>query len=230
MTSTVERVSVRQALRVDVGARLVRLQEGYLDRRGPTAQATAQGDLARLRVADPADPVSQPEVWRVVQDGTSDVISVSLKGDPDTPTAAEHARHCALVLYALHQQGKDQPMHRAKIGFAQAVRVLGGRRAGQGEEFDPGVRARFDQVLLASTLAGRSEHLKSLVRMMRSEDVGFDYCGLAVGLYDMSTPEGLRRVRLAWARDLYRRAETDLAAEADATDTNTHNETEGDLS
>lgn len=229
MTSTVERPSVRQALHADVAARITRLQEGYLDRRGPAAQASAQGDLARLRAADPADPVGRPDIWQVTSDATSDLISP--RNGPDEPTAAESARHCAMVLYALHQQGKDQPMHRAKVGFAQAVRVLGSKRAAAGEESDPSVRGRFDQVILASTLAVRAEHLKSLVRMMRSEDVGFDYCRLAVDLYDMSTPDGARRVRLAWARDLYRRADSESVPNNDQTDTlHAHHETEGDLS
>lgn len=229
MTSTVELPSVRQALRADVSARIVRLQEGYLDRRGPAVQASAQADLARLRAADPADPVRHPDVWQVTSDNTSNVISP--QDGPDEPTSAESARHCAMVLYALHQQGKDQPMHQAKVGFAQAARVLGSKRAAAGEEFDPSVRGRFDQVILASTLAVRAEHLKSLVRMMRSEDVGFDYCRLAVDLYDMSTPDGARRVRLAWSRDLYRRADSEVASSNDPTDTpNTHHQSEGDLS
>ena len=229
MTSTVERPSVRQALRADVSARIAQLQEGYLDRRGPAAQASAQGDLARLRAADPADPLGRPDVWQVTSDDTSELISP--KSGPDEPTSAESARHCAMVLYALHQQGKDQPMHRAKVGFAQAVRILGSKRAAAGEEFDPSVRGRFDQVILASTLAVRGEHLKSLVRMMLSEDVGFDYCRLAVDLYDMSTPDGARRVRLAWSRDLYRRPDAEAASSSDPTDTlNTHHQSEGDLS
>ena len=216
--------SVRAALREDVGSRITRLQEGYLDRRGPAAQAAAQGDLARLRAADPADPLRHPAVWPIVQDGSPEVLSPI--GGPDEPTAAEAARHCALVLYALHQQGKDQPAHRPKVRFAQAVRQLASKRAQGGEEADPSVRGRFDQAVLAATLSGRSEHLKSLVRLMRGEDVGFDYCRLAVDLYDMATPDGARRVRLAWARDLYRRAET----EENPTTTASPTDPEGDLS
>lgn len=215
--------SVRAALREDVGNRINRLQEGYLDRRGPAAQAAAQGDLAQLRAADPADPLRHPGAWPIVQDGSPEVLSPA-KG-PDEPTAAEAARHCALVLYALHQQGKDQPAHRPKVRFAQAVRQLGSKRAQGGEETDPSVRHRFDQAMLAATLAGRAEHLKALVRLMRGEDLGFDYCRLAADLYDMATPDGARLVRLTWARDLYRRSDT-----GDPTTTASPTDPEGDLS
>lgn len=207
----------------DTAGRIKRLQDGYLDLRGSAAQASAQADLARLRTADPADPVAAPDAWSVVQDGSPEALAPHAS---DEPTDAERARHCAMVLYARHQQSKDKPMHIDGTSLPQAVRLLGVRRATAGEDFDSSVRQRFDMVLLSPTWLGRSEHLSALVRMLRGEGIGFDYGQLCVHLYLLASPEGARRVRTRWARDLYRKPRTEigtLEAEPNQSDS------EGDL-
>lgn len=194
--------SVSAVLRADVRGRVTTLQEGYLNRRGPSAQAQAQADLARLRGADPADPAAHPESWPMIQRDTPPEL-LPAWGDDLTP--AERARHCAVVTYARHQQALTMPVHASGVGFAQAVRDLGRAKAAAGEDFDSGVRRRFDQLLLSPTWAGRAEHLNALVRMMRSEKVAFDYGELANDLRGLSHPDAARRVRVRWARDLYSR-------------------------
>jgi len=95
-------------------------------------------------------------------------------------------------------------MHVPSYPFAQAVRLLGRRRGGANEDFDTVVRKRFDQVMLATTWGGRTEHLTALVRMMRAEEIGFDYGRLTKDLYRLADTESARGVRIQWARDLYR--------------------------
>ncbi|MBK8447212.1 MAG: type I-E CRISPR-associated protein Cse2/CasB [Micropruina sp.] len=194
--------TVGTVLTDDVRARVNTLQESSLNRRGPAAQANAQADLAKLRGADPADPATHPECWSIVQGDTPPEL---LPKSGDDPSAAERARHCALVTYARHQQAQTLPMHASGVGFARAVRAVGVKRAALGEEFDPGVRRRFDQLLLSPTWTGRSEHLNALVRLMRTESIAFDYGQLANDLRGLSHPEDARRVRVRWARDLYSR-------------------------
>lgn len=193
---------VAAALVDDVRRRVKDLQDGYLNRRGAPAQARAQADLAKLRGDDAADPAAHPDSWPVIQRETPPEL-LPAWGDELTP--AERARHCALVTYARHQQALTAPMHAFGVGFAQAVRVLGTAKAATGEDFDPGVRRRFDQLLLAPTWAGRAEHLNALTRMMRTESIAFDYGELANDLRGLSHPDAARRVRVRWARDLYSR-------------------------
>lgn len=215
--------SLLTVLMSDVTGRIRSLQDGYLDRRGSAAQANAQADLARLRSADPADPVAVPEAWPVVQDGSPKALAPYAS---DEPTNAERARHCAMVLYARHQQAQDQPMHVVGTSFPQAVRLLGARRAAVGEDFDPSVRQRFDMALLSPTWLGRAEHLNALIRMLRGEGIGFDYGQLCRDLFLLAFPDGARGVRTRWARDLYRKPDTEsgtLDTEAD------QSESEGDL-
>lgn len=210
--------SLLTVLMSDVTGRIRSLQDGYLDRRGSAAQANAQADLARLRSADPADPVAVPEAWPVVQEGSPEALAPYAG---DEPTNAERARHCAMVLYARHQQAQDQPMHVVGTSFPQAVRVLGARRAAVGEDFDSSVRQRFDMALLSPTWLGRAEHLNALVRMLRGEGIGFDYGQLCRDLFLLALPDGARGVRTRWARDLYRKPDTEsgtLDTEADQSD------------
>lgn len=224
MTVSTHRESTLSVLLDDVTGRITHLQDGYLGRRGPAAQANAQADLARLRGADPADPIASADAWPIVQDNSPQALT---RGAGDEPTIAECARHCAMVMYARHQQSQDQPMHRRGTSFPQAVRLLGSRRASAGEEFDPNVRQRFDQVLLSPTWAGRCEHLNALIRLLRTEGIGFDYEQLCRGLFQLSYPDGARAVRTRWARDLYRKPN----AENDTPGTEPDQPTiEGDLS
>lgn len=224
MTISTESDSILTVLLADVARRITRLQDGYLGHSGPAAQANAQADLARLRGADPADPIASPEAWPVVQDNSPQALTLYAG---DEPTTAERARHCAMVIYARHQQSQDQPMHQAGTSFPQAIRLLGTRRASADGEFDANVRQRFDMVLLSPTWAGRAEHLNALVRMLRSERIGVDYRQLCVDLFLLSSAEGARRVRTRWARDLYRKPSPESGSHGSESD---QPEIEGDQS
>lgn len=223
MTTTTGSESLLTVLMSDVTGRIRSLQDGYLDRRGSAAQANAQADLARLRPADPADPIAMPEAWPVVQENSPEALATYAS---DEPTNAERARHCAMVLYARHQQAQDQPMHVVGMSFPQAIRILGARRATSGEDFDASVRRRFDMALLSPTWLGRAEHLNALVRMLRVEGIGFDYGQLCRDLFLLAFPDGARGVRTRWARDLYRKPNTENGALDTHTD---QSNSEGDL-
>ncbi len=183
----------------DVGRRLQRLQQSFLDRTNPAANAWATAALATLRTCDPLDPSAQPKAWPITIDGTPP----ELEGIGDSPSRAESTRHMVLVLYAKHQQGQSRPMHVPGLPFAAAVRrLINERDAG---ELGGPIRRRFDQVILASTHAGRAEHLRSLVSLLRSEDIGLDYVRLTRDLFRLADPRTAAGVRLSWARQLYQR-------------------------
>lgn len=95
--------------------------------------------MAALRHADAAAPGTDPAVWEVTLGHLPD----DLLGRNAAPaTAAERAVHASVVLYAIHQQSRSEPMHMPGIGLGQAVHSLSTRRS-SGSEWDPGTISRF---------------------------------------------------------------------------------------
>ena len=126
-----------------------------------------------------------------------------LLGHGATPaTAAEQAVHAAVVLYAIHQQSRSEPMHVPGIGLGQAVRTLSARRSG-GPEWDPGTISRFQHLCRAQQWGIRIENLRGLIALMRSEGVPLDHGRLAADLWRIQT-SAANRVLLDWGRQLHR--------------------------
>lgn len=188
------------------------LQEGYTAK---PRSAVAQRTLADLRHADANDPAANPALWEVVLGG----LPEDLAGSSDDPTWAESAIHAALVLYAIHQQSRTEPMHRVGVGLGTAVRDLSRKRAS--ESWDPGTISRFHALSRAQSPAMRLYHLRGLVSLMRAESVPLDYGLLAADLWLLNTGSS-DRVRLRWGRQLHHYSP--LKSESTATTT------EGDAS
>ena len=180
------------------------LQRGYLAApRGAWSVRT----MAALRHADAATPGTDAQVWEVTLGRLPD----ELLGHGATPaTAAEQAVHAAVVLYAIHQQSRSEPMHVPGIGLGQAVRTLSARRSG-GPEWDPGTISRFQHLCRAQQWGIRIENLRGLIALMRSEGVPLDHGRLAADLWRIQT-SAANRVLLDWGRQLHRIPSTSLTA------------------
>lgn len=181
-----------------VGGRVGALQRQYADDLPAAVRA-----LAHLRRLDPADPTADPGSWGELFEGFPE----GLLGRSDALSWAESSAAASLHLYALHQQGRPSGMHQVGQGLGAAVRRLSMARTG-GVEGDAGVIMRFHRLSLLSSPDRRVSELRGLVRMLRADGIGLDYAVLARDLYSSSTPIGLTRVRLRWARDLHRRPVT----------------------
>ena len=177
------------------------LQRGYLAApRGAWSVRT----MAALRHADAATPGTDAQVWEVTLGRLPD----ELLGHGATPaTAAEQAVHAAVVLYAIHQQSRSEPMHVPGIGLGQAVRTLSARRSG-GPEWDPGTISRFQHLCRAQQWGIRIENLRGLIAFMRSEGVPLDHGRLAADLWRIQTSAS-DDVLLDWGRQLHRIPPTD---------------------
>lgn len=173
-----------------VDSRAQRLQKALLTQDASWARAA----LANLRSATRRGPGSLPEIWEWTECGTDTDM-------PDDPTPAEWAVHISMCMFALHQQGKSEGMHRPGRGFGQAVRLLAGADATP----ESPVRKRFVKVMSAGSMDECAHHLRGLVTQMRSAQpaIPLDYGMLADDLNQMQYPGGLAKVRLRWSRQFY---------------------------
>jgi CRISPR system Cascade subunit CasB len=125
--------------------------------------------------------------------------------DDAEATDAEHAVHDAVTLYALHQQSCRERMHADGRGLGQALSDLVRKTAGP-----EGVRRRFAALGTASTYHESIYHLRSLVTMLRGQQIPLDYGLLADDLKTLRRPADDRRpagrteIQAIWGREFFR--------------------------
>jgi CRISPR system Cascade subunit CasB len=130
--------------------------------------------------------------------------------DDDAEAAdTEHAVHDAVTLYALHQQSRRERMHVDGRGLGQALATLVVRRNAGAE----GVRRRFAALGTASSYSESVYHLRSLVVMLREQQIPLDYGLLTDDLRTLRRPDGQSRVQAIWGREFFR---SRLGPDADA--------------
>jgi CRISPR system Cascade subunit CasB len=94
-------------------------------------------------------------------------------------------------------------MHTPGPSLGRAVAQLS-RRLGGSDQIQPSLLRRFHSVATATNQEQRLHHLRSLITLLRANEVPLDYARLSIDLYRLSTG-GADRVLLSWGRDLYRR-------------------------
>lgn len=185
----------RSRLGYAVGGTVTGLQEAYLGRRGEAAAARSRGVLADLRrhAGRPAedDVLSLEKTLGLLRPPLSDEEI----GSGDRVTPSEAAAYAALTLFALHIQSATAPVHVEGQSFARAC----GRLAGSSDS--QSIAQRFDAMVLARDEASRQTHIRSLVTLLRSKGIGFDYGRLAWDLRSLGKPERRNGVLLWWSRD-----------------------------
>ena len=187
------------ALYGHVGGLVGRLQSDYLNDYG-AATSAARATLARLRRMDPLEPGSDIELLGVILDH----LDESLVGHGDEPSHGESAASIAIHLYSRHQQGRSRPMHDPEARFGHAVRRLA-RILGDGERLSPGVLVRFTYLGRPSSRGMRVMHLRTLVDLLRGEDIALNYGQLAVDLFRIQDARTANATYLNWARDFHTR-------------------------
>lgn len=174
-----------------VVAKVMRL---YHQKSNGVSAATAQ--LAQLRRGVGASPFQYPELLGIIleqEDGTEG-IPEKYRGKGDQPSSAESAAYTALTLFALHQQSQNQPMHDAEVSFGNAVGKLVG-------DTTTSMKKRFDSLLTAQTENARQHYLRSLITLLRSEGIAFDYGRFAVDYMRLLNPATRQKVMYRWNRD-----------------------------
>lgn len=155
---------------------------------------TTGAQLAQLRAAVAMVPGASPAVWEVTVGRLAD-----RRARGDEPTAAEWAAHVALTLFAVHQQGRERPMHVTGWGLGSSIARLA-------DELNrpEAVRRRFDAVATANSMGEVAHHLRGLVTQLRSKEIPLDYAMLADDLQQLHRDGNPNAVRLRWARQYYR--------------------------
>ena len=119
---------------------------------------------------------------------------------PDSPgrqRQVEEAVHHALVLFALHQQSRPEPMHvndQTSLGAAC-------RRLATAEKYELGVRRRMYAAATADSVAELVGHLRGLVALLRTERIPLDYCRLAREIATWRNRAWRSGTRRSWGRD-----------------------------
>ena len=169
-----------------------------------------RAELAKLRRGIGHAPGDLPELWG------SFLLEMpeSFQGR-SAPSAAEWAVYLALTLYAVHQQGNDQPMNRPGPGntLGRAVRQLAERNTPAGQDWtEASVLRRFNALATAEEINEISHHLRGMIQLLSAAKDGgipLDYPQLAADLYELQCTDPRyaqipANVRLRWGQDLYR--------------------------
>ena len=141
-----------------------------------------RAELAKLRRGIGHVPGELPELWG------SFLLEMpeSFQGR-SAPSAAEWAAYLALTLYAVHQQGNDQPMNRPGNTLGRAVRQLAERNTPAGQDWtEASVLRRFNALATAEEITEISHHLRGMIQLLSAAKDGgipLDYPQLAADLY-----------------------------------------------
>jgi CRISPR system Cascade subunit CasB len=148
-------------------------------------------DLAALRRGIGREPGSVPEMWPYYTTLTTDgAITQRLR-----------AEHLALTLFAVHQQGQSQPVHRAGVGLGTAVLAL--RR--DDKSSPEAVDRRFAAAATATSLDEVTHHARGLITQIRglTPPPGLDYTRLCDDLRSWQSPQGRTTVRRRWGAQYF---------------------------
>lgn len=153
-----------------------------------------RGMMANIRRGIGKHPGEIPEIWSIIFDN----LPEELCGNKEA-SEAEMTIYTALTLYALHQQGKDVPMHMAGISFGRAAAKLVNN-----DDDKERILHRINLVVTAVSTQDLAYHLRSMVQLMKNKDIALDYARLAEDIYKFSYQEAANEVKLSWGRDFYR--------------------------
>lgn len=188
-------------LRVSVGSTANRLQRNYLERSQTPAGAEARAQLAELRKFSGRNVQDFPIALENVLLMLNPPLSEQELGKGNAPSPSEEAAFYALTLFGTHMQGARKPMHSAEIPFATACGRLFARSSSNS------IKPRFDAMQAAADETARMQHLRSLVTLLRSQDLSFDYGRFAEDLRALQKPNRKNAILLRWGRQFVQGAQ-----------------------
>ena len=152
-----------------------------------------RGALANLRRGVGTVPGAIPELWGIMFDRFPE----ELMGKAE-PSYAEWAVHSALTLYALHVQGGSGNAYKTGVSLGAAVSKLI-----KSDEDADRILKRLNLVVTSNDQNDMAYHLRSVIQLLKNNEIPLDHAGLAKDLYLYSFPEYATAVKLRWGRDFY---------------------------
>ncbi|MEJ5927023.1 type I-E CRISPR-associated protein Cse2/CasB [Corynebacterium sp. H128] len=183
------------ALRSAVGSTCHRLQKDYLSDPQSSAHHSARATLAELRRGSSLDFRKDPLCLGKVLFAMQGEFSDRLSGKGDAPSPSEEAAYIALTLFGIHMQSAAEGMHQPGTSFAAACGKL------HAQEVSESIKPRIDAMLLAHDERARLTHIRSLVTLLRSKKIGFDYGLLARDLRALGDSKTRSGIQLRWGRE-----------------------------
>lgn len=169
---------------------------GRLVKRLSTINQTSSGKatLARLRNSLGRSLDQTAEVWPDVFSELPENF-LSRTGEP---TKEELAIFTSLQLFALHQQGKGEPVATfdRKENIGQALKSL--RKEGDSKAID----RRFNAMITATTFEELAVHLRHLIKLLRKNTTKVSYAQLADDLFWYQNGFS-DSVKLRWGQSYY---------------------------
>ena len=181
----------------DALQRFVSAKINRLRRQKDAGVSAAIAELAQLRRGAGKVPTGYPYLMCMVlvleneDKEDKQAFPEQCRGKGDRPNDAEIAAYTALTLFALHQQSQNQPMHDAKVSFGHAVGKLVGNTTSS-------MKKRFDSLLTAQTENARQHYLRSLITLLRSKSIAFNYGQFAVDYMYLQNPSTRKNVLYRW--------------------------------
>lgn len=158
-----------------------------------TEKNYGRGIMANLRHGVGKKPGELPELWGIIFSN----MPPELMGKREI-SYEEQAIYTALTLYALHQQGKENNMHKKDISVGSATSGLV-----KNEEDTNRILNRLNLVVTAVSADDLAYHLRGIVQLLKSESIELDYARLAKELYLFNFPESAVNIKMSWGRDFY---------------------------
>lgn len=132
-------------------------------------------------------------------------------------THGERAIILALQLFALHQQGKDQPVHVTGTADMSVDNLGASLRSLRVADDSQAIDRRFNAMITSSSFDELANHLRHLIKLLKSKtDTKVNYARLAQDLFWFQRGyEG--DIRLKWSRAYYRHYNANKGEESDET-------------
>ncbi|MCT2287689.1 type I-E CRISPR-associated protein Cse2/CasB [Corynebacterium sanguinis] len=185
-------------LRLSVAQTANNLQSAYLGQKGDRESARARGVLAELRKNSSRPLAENPLGLQQTLMILAPQLSDSELGKSDAASPSEAAAYLALALFGRHMQSAKKPVHNDNQSFAWAC----GRLVALSDSNS--VKPRFDAMQLAATEEARAVHLRSLVDLLKTREISFDYGSFAQDIRNLSSPTKKNGVLLRWGREFSR--------------------------
>lgn len=150
--------------------------------------------LAKMRRGIGKEPGELAELWWIIFEELPEELIGKNKA-----SSVEWAIYTSLTLYALHRQGGDKAAHCDGVSLGTATSNLI-----KSENDIERILNRLNLVVTANSPQDLAYYLKSVIQLLKNENILLDYALLAKHIYLFLISTTSNTIKLDWGRDFYR--------------------------